>query len=99
MMDKFDAELCLQLIAEHGVTHGQFVPTMFVRMLNLPEAVRTAYDVSSLRLVIHAAAPCPLAVKETMIDWLGPKIVAFSAATEGPGFFTSGSPHRVSHTV
>src|SRR3546814_5841975 len=54
MMDKFDAELCLQLIAEHGVTHGQFVPTMFVRMLKLPEAVRTAYDVSSLRLVIHA---------------------------------------------
>src|SRR3546814_16666217 len=64
---------------------------MFVRMLKLPEAVRTAYDVSSLRLVIHAAAPCPIDVKEQMIDWLGPKIVEFYAGSEGTGFFMIGS--------
>ncbi|NYI75556.1 AMP-binding protein [Nocardioides panzhihuensis] len=97
MMGKFDAELCLQLIARHGVTHGQFVPTMFVRMLKLPGAVRTAYDVSSLRLVIHAAAPCPVDVKEQMIEWLGPKLVEFYAGSEGTGFFMIGSSDWLDH--
>src|SRR3546814_19673594 len=70
---------------------------MVVRMLKLPEAVRTAYDVSSLRLVIHAAAPCPIDVKEQMIDWLGPKIVEFYAGSEGTGFFMIGSADWLSH--
>src|SRR3546814_2810835 len=70
---------------------------MVVRMLKLPEAVRTAYDVSSLRLVIHAAAPCPIDVKEQMIDWLGPKIVEFYAGSEGTGFFMIGSADWMSH--
>ena len=58
LMERFDPEACLALIAEHQVTHAQFVPTMFVRMLKLPDEVRTSYDVSSLRTVVHAAAPC-----------------------------------------
>lgn len=97
MMDRFDPELCLQLIERHGVTHGQFVPTMFVRMLKLPEALRTSYDVSSLRRVIHAAAPCPIDVKQRMIDWLGPKLVEFYAGSEGTGFFMIDSAQWLSH--
>jgi long-chain acyl-CoA synthetase len=72
VMDRFDAESALALIERHRVTHAQFVPTMFVRMLKLPEDVRRRYDLSSLRAVVHAAAPCPIPVKEAMIDWLGP---------------------------
>jgi len=67
VMERFDPEDCLRLIEEHRVTHAQFVPTMFVRFLKLPEEVRTAYDVSSLRSVVHAAAPCaPAASKNNM---------------------------------
>ena len=73
-MPKFDAETVLRLIETHRVTHAQFVPTMFVRMLKLPDAVRKSYDVSSLECVIHAAAPCPLDVKHRMMDWFGPII-------------------------
>ena len=71
LMRRFDAETVLRLIQDHRVTHAQFVPTMFVRMLKLPEAVRNSYDVSSLRCVIHAAAPCPVDVKHQMMAWLG----------------------------
>jgi long-chain acyl-CoA synthetase len=67
------------------VTHVQFVPTHFVRMLKLPEAVRTAYDHSSLKVVFHAAAPCPVPVKEQMIAWWGPIIHEYYAGTEGNG--------------
>ena len=74
LMRKFDAEAVLRLIETHRVTHAQFVPTMFVRMLKLPEEVRRKYDVSSLRCVIHAAAPCPVAVKQQMMEWFGPII-------------------------
>jgi long-chain acyl-CoA synthetase len=83
VMDRFDPELALQLIERHRVTHAQFVPTMFVRMLKLPEEVRRRYDVSSLRYVVHAAAPCPVEVKQQMMEWLGPIIYEYYGGTEG----------------
>ena len=85
MSQKFDPERSLAAIAEQGVTHGQFVPTMFVRMLKLDEDVRTAYDVSTLKVAVHAAAPCPIDVKQKMIDWWGPILVEYYAGTEGNG--------------
>jgi long-chain acyl-CoA synthetase len=85
MMKRFDAEQALQAIQDHHVTHAQFVPTMFVRMLQLPQATRDRYDVSSLRVAIHAAAPCPVEVKQKMIDWWGPVLVEYYAGTEGNG--------------
>ena len=85
MMKRFDAEQALATIQEHHVTHAQFVPTMFVRMLQLPPEVRERYDVSSLRVAIHAAAPCPVEVKQKMIDWWGPVLVEYYAGTEGNG--------------
>ena len=85
IMEKFDAEGALRLIERHRVTHGQWVPTMFVRMLRLPEVTRRGIDVSSLRCVIHAAAPCPIDVKRRMIDWLGPIIWEYYGGSEGNG--------------
>jgi fatty-acyl-CoA synthase len=85
VMERFDPERCLQLIERHRVSHAQFVPTMFVRMLRLPEEVRVRYDVSSLRMVVHAAAPCPVAVKEGMLGWWGPIIYEYYAGTEDIG--------------
>jgi long-chain acyl-CoA synthetase len=85
MMKRFDAEQALAAIADYHVTHAQFVPTMFVRMLQLPPEVRDRYDVSSLRVAIHAAAPCPVEVKQKMIDWWGPVLVEYYAGTEGNG--------------
>jgi long-chain acyl-CoA synthetase len=86
VMEHFDAEQCLALIEQHRITHIQLVPTMFSRMLKLPEAVRRRYDVSSLKIAVHAAAPCPIPVKEQMIDWWGPIIHEYYGATEGLGF-------------
>jgi acyl-CoA synthetase (AMP-forming)/AMP-acid ligase II len=86
VMEKFDAERYLQLIEQYKVTHSQVVPTMFVKMLKLPVDVRTKYDVFSLKAVIHAAAPCPVLVKEQMIAWWGPRIFEYYSATEGSGF-------------
>jgi long-chain acyl-CoA synthetase len=85
MLDHFDAEAALAAIQEFRVTHSQWVPTMFVRMLKLPEEVRARYDVSSLRVAIHAAAPCPVEVKRAMIDWWGPVLYEYYSATEGIG--------------
>jgi fatty-acyl-CoA synthase len=85
MTERFDAERALAAIAEHQVTASQFVPTMFVRMLKLDESIRARYDVSSLRLAIHAAAPCPVEVKLKMIDWWGPVLVEYYGSTEGHG--------------
>ena len=85
MMKRFDAERALAAIQDHRVTHAQFVPTMFVRMLKLPPEVRDRYDVSSLRVAIHAAAPCPVEVKQKMIEWWGPILVEYYAGTEGNG--------------
>ncbi len=96
-MEHFDAETCLALIEKYHVTHGQFVPTMFVRMLKLDPAVRQKYDVSSLKAVIHAAAPCPIPVKHQMIDWWGPKIFEYYAGTEGNGFCSTTSEEWLAH--
>ena len=86
VMERFDAEAALAAIEAHRVTHSQWVPTMFVRMLKLDPAVRAKYDVSSLGFAIHAAAPCPIAVKEQMLDWWGPIVHEYYAGTEGNGF-------------
>jgi long-chain acyl-CoA synthetase len=96
-MENFDAELCLALIEKHRITHGQFVPTMFVRMLKLDEATRAKYDVSSLVSVIHAAAPCPIPVKLQMITWWGEKIFEYYAGTEGNGFCSVTSAEWLAH--
>ena len=85
MLRKFDAAGALAAIGDHRVTHAQFVPTMFVRMLQLPDQARTAVDVSSLKVAVHAAAPCPVEVKQKMIDWWGPILVEYYAGTEGNG--------------
>jgi fatty-acyl-CoA synthase len=85
MMKKFDAEQALRAIGDRRVTHAQFVPTMFVRMLRLPQQVRDRYDISSLRVAIHAAAPCPVEVKQKMIGWWGPVLAEYYAGTESNG--------------
>ncbi|MCV7281631.1 acyl-CoA synthetase [Mycolicibacterium flavescens] len=85
VMEKFDAEGALDAIQRYGVTHGQFVPVMFTRMLKLPDSVRNSYDVSSLKRVIHAAAPCPVEIKKQMIDWWGPIIDEYYASSEAHG--------------
>jgi long-chain acyl-CoA synthetase len=85
LMPQWDAEECLRLVDAHDVSHTHMVPTMFHRLLALPDDVRDRYDVSSLRAVIHGAAPCPVKVKREMIDWLGPIIFEYYAATEGAG--------------
>ncbi|HJS10523.1 acyl-CoA synthetase [Sphingopyxis sp.] len=85
VMDRFDAEEALRLIETYKVTASQWVPTHFVRMLQLPEAVRDRYDVASLRAVFHAAAPCPIPVKEAMLDWWGPIIHEYYGGTENNG--------------
>ena len=85
IMEKFDAETALSLIQEHGITHCQWVPTMFVRLLQLPEEVRRSYDTSTMKYAIHAAAPCPVAVKEQMIDWWGPTLYEYYSGTEANG--------------
>ncbi|UPW08594.1 AMP-binding protein [Gordonia terrae] len=87
VMEKFEAIEALRLIQEHRVSAAQFVPTMFVRMLKLPDEVRTSFDVSSLKIVIHAGAPCAVDVKQRMIEWLGPILVEFYSGSEGTGFF------------
>ncbi|VBA53242.1 Long-chain-fatty-acid--CoA ligase [Mycobacterium attenuatum] len=96
-MGKFDAETVLRLIETHRVTHAQFVPTMFVRMLKLPEKVRRAYDVSSLQCVLHAAAPCPVDVKHQMMAWFGPIIYEYYGGTEGFARTTIGPQEWLAH--
>ncbi|MEN3221080.1 fatty-acid--CoA ligase FadD4 [Mycolicibacterium porcinum] len=85
VLEKFDAEGCLDAIQKHKVTQGQFVPVMFTRMLKLPESVRNSYDLSSLRRVMHAAAPCPVEIKKQMIDWWGPIVDEYYASSEAIG--------------
>ena len=87
LMDRWDAEEALRLIAEHRITHTHMVPTMFHRLLSLPEDVRNKYDRSSLRYVLHGAAPCPVPIKQRLIEWLGPIVWEYYAATEGVGSF------------
>src|ERR1700756_463910 len=85
VLEKFDAEGCLDAIQRHRVTHAQFVPAMFVRMLKLPQDVRDSYDLSSLKRVMHAAAPCPVEIKKQMMDWWGPIIDEYYASSEAIG--------------
>jgi long-chain acyl-CoA synthetase len=87
LMEAWDAEEALRLIQEHGVTHTHMVPTMFHRLLALPDDVRDKHDVSTVKHILHGAAPCPVSVKRRMIDWLGPIIWEYYAATEGVGSF------------
>ena len=88
VMEKFDAEQSLALIEKYRITHSQWVPTMFVRMLKLPRDVRERYDLSSQQKAIHAAAPCPVEVKRQMIDWWGPIVHEYYTGTEGNGMTT-----------
>ena len=97
VMEKFDPEAFLQAVETYRATHSQLVPTMFVRMLKLPEAVRSRYDVSSLKCAIHAAAPCPVPVKEQMIAWWGPVIEEYYAGSEGNGMTWVGSNDWMTH--
>jgi long-chain acyl-CoA synthetase len=85
VMDGWDPEETLRLIEEHRITHSHMVPTMFHRLLALPDDVKSRYDLSSLRYVVHGAAPCPVEVKKALIDWLGPIVYEYYASTEGGG--------------
>lgn len=85
VMDKFREETFLKAIQHHAITHTQVVPTMFVRLLKQPESLRSAYDLTSLQLVLHAAAPCPVHVKHAVIDWLGPIVSEYYGGSEGNG--------------
>ncbi|MCW2815283.1 MAG: acyl-CoA synthetase [Nocardioides sp.] len=85
MMEKFEPVAFLEAVQEHQVTHTQMVSTMFVRLLKLDDDERASYDVSSLRCVVHAAAPCPVEVKHRMIEWLGPIVNEYYASTEANG--------------
>ncbi len=97
IMEHFDPEQMLALIEQHRITHTQVVPTMFIRMLKLPAEVRERYDTSSLEMVVHAAAPCPVATKEQMIAWWGPVIHEYYAGTEGNGFVYCNSEDWLAH--
>jgi len=97
VMEQFDPEEALAAIEKYHVTHAQWVPTMFVRMLKLPEAVRNTYDVSSMKVAIHAAAPCSVETKRKMIEWWGPIIDEYYAATEGTGATYINSPDWLAH--
>jgi long-chain acyl-CoA synthetase len=97
VMEDFNEEEALRLIEKHQITHSQWVPTMFVKMLKLPEDVRSKYDMSSLQVAIHAAAPCPIEIKEKMIDWWGPVIFEYYAGSEGNGFCAINSEEWLAH--
>ena len=97
VMERFDAEHFLELVERYRVTHAQLVPTMFSRMLKLPERARLAYDLSSLEVAIHAAAPCPAPVKRAMIDWWGPIILEYYSATEAMGMTVCDSAEWLAH--
>src|SRR6266403_116258 len=97
IMESFDPERYLELIEKWGVTHSQLVPTMFSRMLKLPEPARKRHDLSSLEIAIHAAAPCPGLVKADMIEWWGPIIHEYYGATEGLGFTACNSEEWLAH--
>ncbi|MEO9328505.1 acyl-CoA synthetase [Gordonia aurantiaca] len=97
MMDRFEPEDALAAIEKYKVTHSQWVPTMFIRMLKLPDDVRAKYDVSSMKIAVHAAAPCPVEVKKAMIDWWGPVIHEYYASTEAAGATFIGPQEALEH--
>ena len=98
VMERFDAEGALRAIETYRATHSQWVPTMFVRMRKLEEAVRNRYDVSSLESAVHAAAPCPISIKEQMMQWWGPILHEYYAGTEGNGFCYASPQDWLAHT-
>lgn len=97
VMSRFEPLATLELIERHEITHGQFVPTHFVRMLKLPDDQRTAHDLSSLRVAVHAAAPCPVEVKERLMDWWGPIVYEYYAGSEANGFVAAGPEEWLEH--
>ncbi|MBV9992036.1 MAG: acyl-CoA synthetase [Alphaproteobacteria bacterium] len=97
VMEHFDAEAALSAIQTHRATASQWVPTMFVRMLKLPDDTRLKYDVSSMKSAIHAAAPCPIDVKRRMIEWWGPVLHEYYAGTEGNGMCYVNSADWLTH--
>ncbi len=97
VMERFDPVEFLEVVQRYRITYTQVVPTMFVRLLKLPEHERTGYDTSSLKCVIHAAAPCPVPVKAQMIDWWGPIINEYYSGTEGNGFTAISSQDWMTH--
>ena len=97
VMQHFEAEGSLAAIEKYEVTHSQWVPTMFIRMLKLDDDVRLKYDISSLQCAIHAAAPCPVPIKEEMIEWWGPVIHEYYAGSEGNGFVAINSEQWLEH--
>lgn len=97
IMQHFDAENSLKFIEQYKVTHSQWVPTMFVRMMKLPREIRMRYDVSSMQTAIHAAAPCPIPIKEQLIEWWGPVLHEYYAGTEANGFVAINSEEWLTH--
>jgi long-chain acyl-CoA synthetase len=97
VMEKFDPEAALTAIETYGITDSQWVPTHFARMLKLPEEVRSKYDHSTLKCAVHAAAPCPVPIKQAMIDWWGPVVREYYAGTEGNGFTFISSEEWLAH--
>ena len=97
IMERFEPERALAVIQEHRITHSQWVPTMFLRMLKLPQEVRDRYDVSSMEMIIHAAAPCPVPAKAAMMEWFGPVVHEYYAGTEGNGFVYCGPEDWLAH--
>ena len=97
MMERFDPAFSLELIGRHKITHSQWVPTMFVRMLKLPEEERAGHDFSTHRIAIHAAAPCPIPVKRQMIDWWGPIIREYYGGSESNGFCSINTEEWLAH--
>jgi len=97
VMERWDPEACLAAIERYGVTSAQFVPTMFVRLLKLPAEVRARYDLSSLQLVTHAAAPCPVEIKQQMMAWFGPIIWEYYAGSENLGSTIIGPEDWLAH--
>jgi len=97
IMKKFDPEGVLAAIEKYKITCGQYVPTHFIRLLKLPEEIRSKYDLSTLDCAIHAAAPCPIPVKEAMIEWWGPIIEEYYAGSEGNGSTFIGSKDWLAH--
>ncbi len=97
IMERFDELESLQYIEQYQITHSQWVPTMFVRMLKLPQEQREQFDLSSLQIAVHAAAPCPIPVKEQMIEWWGPVLYEYYAGTEGNGSTSIDSHEWLEH--
>jgi long-chain acyl-CoA synthetase len=97
VMERFDAVAALTMVGRYQVTHSQWVPTMFVRLLKLDDPARRAADLSSHRLAIHGAGPCPVAVKEQMIEWWGPILYDYYSGTEGAGVCAITSEEWLTH--